>query len=264
MCPTWLQSLLVAMFVWTLVSALLLRVVHRPTFLVSSNSRRGARSVGLVIAHPDDESMFFVPTMEHLRAQGYKVSLMCLSTGNADGLGRTRAKELRAAARLFAIPAERVRIIDDEQHLADGMRTHWNIDKARAHVSSFVEEHHLDTLITFDAGGVSGHPNHGATFEAVRAFLQHHQKQRDAEHIDAYALQSTPLWRKYAGLADALLSWKAEHQSAGSMHLVASFAPWRSHQAMAAHHSQFVWYRRMFVLFSRYTFINTLERIDTH
>jgi len=33
---------------------------------------------------------------------------------------------------------------------------------------------------------------------------------------------------------------------------------WR---AMAAHHSQFVWYRRLSVMFSRYTYINDLEKV---
>lgn len=33
-------------------------------------------------------------------------------------------------------------------------------------------------------------------------------------------------------------------------------------KAMAAHHSQFVWYRRLSVLFSRYTFINDLVGLD--
>ncbi|KAL7531516.1 hypothetical protein ACHAXR_004087 [Thalassiosira sp. AJA248-18] len=33
---------------------------------------------------------------------------------------------------------------------------------------------------------------------------------------------------------------------------------WR---AMAAHHSQFVWYRRLSVMFSRYTFINDLQKL---
>ena len=33
--------------------------------------------------------------------------------------------------------------------------------------------------------------------------------------------------------------------------------------AMARHASQFVWYRRLFVVFSSYTYCNTLRRIPT-
>jgi N-acetylglucosaminylphosphatidylinositol deacetylase len=31
---------------------------------------------------------------------------------------------------------------------------------------------------------------------------------------------------------------------------------------MKAHHSQYVWYRRLYMRFSRYTFINTLKEIE--
>jgi len=35
--------------------------------------------------------------------------------------------------------------------------------------------------------------------------------------------------------------------------------PWLAYKMMAAHASQFVWYRRLFVIFSRYSYINTLK-----
>ena len=37
-----------------------------------------------------------------------------------------------------------------------------------------------------------------------------------------------------------------------------SLRPWRCHQAMRAHASQYVWYRRLYVAFSRYVFVNVL------
>lgn len=36
----------------------------------------------LVIAHPDDECMFFAPTILNLLKEGYTVYLLCLSAGN--------------------------------------------------------------------------------------------------------------------------------------------------------------------------------------
>ena len=35
----------------------------------------------LVIAHPDDETMFFTPTIDELRRQGCNVTVLCLSNG---------------------------------------------------------------------------------------------------------------------------------------------------------------------------------------
>lgn len=43
---------------------------------------RGSR-VALVTAHPDDEAMFFSPTLLALAAQGCTLFLLCLSTGAA-------------------------------------------------------------------------------------------------------------------------------------------------------------------------------------
>lgn len=35
----------------------------------------------LVIAHPDDESMFFAPTLQHLTKRGTSIYVLCLSNG---------------------------------------------------------------------------------------------------------------------------------------------------------------------------------------
>ena len=45
----------------------------------------------LVTAHPDDESMFFLPVIRALISRAdEKVWLICLSTGDYDGLGKIR------------------------------------------------------------------------------------------------------------------------------------------------------------------------------
>ena len=55
-----------------------------------------AKNILMVTAHPDDEAMFFAPTMLALTRpdSGNHVKILCLSTGNADGLGETRRREL--------------------------------------------------------------------------------------------------------------------------------------------------------------------------
>jgi hypothetical protein len=40
-----------------------------------------AKRALLVIAHPDDESMFFAPTLHRLHSQGAAVLILCLSNG---------------------------------------------------------------------------------------------------------------------------------------------------------------------------------------
>ena len=74
------------------------------------------KKIVLLIAHPDDESMFFAPALLRLTepSMGNHVKILCLSTGNADGLGDIRRKELESAALTLGIrTAEDVFIMDD-------------------------------------------------------------------------------------------------------------------------------------------------------
>ena len=61
--------------------------------------------------------------------------------------------------------------------------------------------------------------------------------------------------RKYMGLFDVPLSVLSER-------CYATVEPALNYRAMQAHFSQWVWYRRLFVLFSRYTFLNTLVEME--
>jgi N-acetylglucosaminylphosphatidylinositol deacetylase len=114
-------------------------------------------SVLVVTAHPDDECMFFTPTLLALYHRGVKVYLLCLSTGNAEGQGSQRIVELYRAARTLGIPKDRIAIVDHPK-LSDG--GNWS--------SSFIEDQVIQAvnlikathIITFDLDGVSGHPNH--------------------------------------------------------------------------------------------------------
>ena len=42
----------------------------------------------IVTAHPDDECMFFGPTLCHLADRDIKAKVLCLSTGNFYGKGK--------------------------------------------------------------------------------------------------------------------------------------------------------------------------------
>lgn len=88
----------------------------------------------------------------------------------------------------------------------------------------------------------------------------------DSAKIFGFALKSTNLARKYIGVLDVailriqqILSTK----KSGLSDELAMFTwrPWWNYQLMAIHASQFVWYRRLFVIFSRYTYLNTFEEI---
>jgi N-acetylglucosaminylphosphatidylinositol deacetylase len=76
----------------------------------SYNLRKSSK-VLLVIAHPDDEAMFFSPLLLDTNAAS-SISLLCLSTGDFDGLGSCRRVELLKSADCYNINRNRVHIID--------------------------------------------------------------------------------------------------------------------------------------------------------
>jgi len=80
----------------------------------------------LITAHPDDESMFFVPTLHSLTSSAsssssssssssqplQQVWLLCLTTGNYGGLGKVRSKELKCAAEQI-LRVDKTILLDD-------------------------------------------------------------------------------------------------------------------------------------------------------
>lgn len=210
-------------------------------------------SVLLVIAHPDDEAMFFAPALRRLQQQGAALHILCLSNGNGAGLGRVRERELAAAARVLQVPASNVTVIDEPQ-LQDGMQTHWPAAAVAQQVEQQLRKTPCDTVLTFDAYGVSGHLNHRCVHEGVRQLLASKGRSLGVQH--GWQLVSEALLVKYSCLL--ALPLLARLRGAGQL-VLRGGALHQSLRAMAAHHSQWVWYRKLFVLFSSYTYVNRLQ-----
>lgn len=78
------------------------------------------RRICLLIAHPDDEAMFFAPTVLALTRPhlGNHVKILCLSSGDAAGLGETRKRELvESGVRLGLRRGEDVYVVDDDVYV---------------------------------------------------------------------------------------------------------------------------------------------------
>lgn len=109
-------------------------------------------------------------------------------------------------------------------------------------------------VVTFDAGGVSGHGNHVAVYRGAVGLVV---KQPAAPPV--WVLETTGLLRKYLGAWDA--AWSLLWAKPGSVVLV-QLRPLLAYWVMSSHASQFVWYRRLFVLLSRYSYVNTLTPLS--
>ncbi|KEP66478.1 UNVERIFIED_CONTAM: N-acetylglucosaminylphosphatidylinositol deacetylase [Hammondia hammondi] len=260
----------------------------------ADKKRNNRLKVALVVAHPDDEVMFFTPTLALLRdfSEHVQVHLLCLSTGNAGGLGRVRSQEFLNAARLFGVENRNALVLDDEA-LQDGWEL-WSPERVADVVEEFIEKNEISTIFTFDERGVSRHPNHISVFRGIRLLYErqraggnagpggserqraegkdarggvtkrgrhsHERGETRTRQTDVYLLQSHGIFRKYMGVLDVVLSTVACRKKPNRIASV-KLTPFLSIRGMRSHWSQFVWFRWMFVFFSSYTYTNVFDRI---
>ncbi|KAI9846960.1 MAG: N-acetylglucosaminyl-phosphatidylinositol de-N-acetylase [Sclerophora amabilis] len=197
------------------------------------------KRICLLIAHPDDEAMFFAPTLQALteRELGNHVKILCLSSGDADGLGETRKKELVKSGLMLGIRKEEDVFVVEDPNFPDSMTASWepslisnllahafapNLGKSKPNPSSSTAgaasssssllssspTATIDVLITFDSHGISSHPNHISLYRGARHFLTDLMKRHPgwACPVTMYTLTTTGLARKYISIADAALT----------------------------------------------------------
>ncbi|RMJ26198.1 N-acetylglucosaminylphosphatidylinositol deacetylase [Aspergillus sp. HF37] len=199
------------------------------------------KRICLLIAHPDDEAMFFAPTVLALTKPGLgnHLKILCFSSGDADGLGPVRKKELQQSAKHLGVRSESdVFVVDDPSRFPDSMTKQWSdADISSLLASAFAPElggfgpvssqrkkqngsaaaaadnkkpplATIDVLVTFDQHGVSNHPNHTSLYHGARQFLRILMKNKHGFScpVTLYSLASTSILRKYLGVLDAPVS----------------------------------------------------------
>jgi alpha-1,3-glucosyltransferase len=266
----------------------------------------------LVTAHPDDEALFFVPTIRALlvKKQSRPVSvfgndevatfpqnhcdvwLVCVTSGNYDGLGNIRKNELHKSAELLKIT--KLIQIDESTIAADHPHHRWNIEKVARLLVETIRDNIIQVsqqektkwegieFISFDDEGVSGHINHRDVCAVIRYVIQTRLR-LPIPVVASWELASERnVLVKYFPIDEWIrIGWDRIRQchtckqvsricptitSVGTSASVNDFETilYRHHHpdmnwmAMAAHASQFLWYRRLFVVFSSYTYRNVL------
>ncbi|KAI4132631.1 MAG: hypothetical protein LQ338_000571 [Usnochroma carphineum] len=259
----------------------------------SSNPHFTNKRICLLIAHPDDEAMFFSPTLLALTDpnSGNHVKILCLSNGNADGLGQVREKELMASAETLGLRSHEDVLVLDTQDFVDGMHTRWDVEKIaevlRQAFGGRTERKRdtdvdaptatIDVLVTFDRYGVSSHPNHSALYYGAKAWLNGLMKGKDGWRcpVELHTLTSVSIMRKYVSFLDAPMTMllgflngikASRSQDTGEGRrqalFVSDMGQWRQGQkAMTrAHRSQMRWFRWGWITFGRYMVVNDLMR----
>ncbi|MCJ1352906.1 MAG: N-acetylglucosaminyl-phosphatidylinositol de-N-acetylase [Icmadophila ericetorum] len=210
----------------------------------ASYPRIYGKSICLLIAHPDDEAMFFSPTLLALTEKdlGNHVKILCLSSGDADGLGETRKRELLKSASILGLRNQDDVLVIEDKAFPDSMHATWDVGKIVGILSSaFASEQALekvtrrpimgqtpsekdvprstiDILITFDRQGVSSHPNHISLYHGAVSFLRTLMANKAGWEcpVTLYTLTSVSIIRKYASVLDAPFTMLGLALSAGS------------------------------------------------
>jgi len=128
------------------------------------------RSVLAVCAHPDDESFGMGAVISAFVDAGTSVAVLSFTHGEAStlhgvagDLGRIRAIEFSAAGRWLRVSG--TELVD----YPDGDLSAQPIDLLATHVRTEAAAADADTLLVFDLGGITGHPDHVRATQAALA-----------------------------------------------------------------------------------------------
>lgn len=256
--------------------------ITSPTPLPIRNS-----SVYFVIGHPDDEVMFFSPSLVEITKpkHGNHVHLVCFSRGDAvhESFGDIRSQELRNSARIIGIAEQDVIILDNYK---DGMDVEWSAQDILQSLAQIIgHTSNNTTVITFDEHGVSNHANHISLYYGTKEYFRTHVGSN--EKVRLYVLKSLNFWEKYSFTVltnvelffDLLLKFVFSnllkinvnvsffnHFHTSHLSQVKIYSDLNmlsvSYAAMAyGHFSQMVWFRYGWILFSRYLTFNHLVQL---
>ena len=142
----------------------------------------------------------------------------------------------------------------NDPDLPDSMTVEWPSGLCAEQISRYMTMQaqnniNFDIAVTFDKYGVSGHTNHMQTFKGVMQVLR---EQKYEAFKKVLSLKSVNIVRKYIGLMDAQFMNPMDYQ-------LCTLNPMDTFNSLAMHDSQFVWFRKLFVVFSRYTWWNSFD-----
>lgn len=216
-------------------------------------ARSSTIRVLFVTAHPDDECMFFAPTIQHFLARGIKVYLLCLSVGDFYGNGSTRVMELKSSAAVLGINLENLFIVN-KTGMPDHPHVEWDMRLIAELIIEKVVGLHINGIVSFDQYGVSGHRNHVSICRALEYF----SNAKKAQRVRIFTLQSVNTVIKYTSFFSLMLLPLYKHTT----RIVSNPKQvWSTWHAMAAHSSQLTWFRILYILFSQYVIVNVLHEM---
>jgi len=239
-------------------------LTRHPAFFPSALNN--PKCVLLVVAHPDDECLFFSPSVTTIlqRASSSPVGhILVISSGDHYGLGSQRRDELHGSCEALGVAQENCEVLNLPD-IQDDPTIWWPESRLGEIVLPYVDKWAIDLVVTFDNYGVSGHINH----RALSAALVELSKNQPS-FPPVYLSISILVTRKYSGLFDLPLTGlfyiPRLFQSSPSNNralLVGSWNMYRAaRRAFKSHASQLVWDRWLYMILSRYMYFNELTLV---
>ncbi|CAH1957442.1 unnamed protein product [Acanthoscelides obtectus] len=193
----------IACILYVLLNILLYILIIRWGVVSFNRNARNFKRVLFVIAHPDDECMFFGPTiLNYTRKENCTVYLMCLSTGKSYGMGSVRKNELYKSCQVLGIPQNHI-MVHNHTLLPDAMDVRWPIDVVAELISKNIDSLGITALITFDRYGVSNHYNHCSIYYGIASLIFN---EKIPKGCGIYVLESINVFRKYWSVLDIPIS----------------------------------------------------------
>jgi len=210
-------------------------------------------SVLLIIAHPDDEIMFWTPTIKSFISNHIPMKILCLSNGNYDGLGEKREIEFDNVSRALNFPDNKILNIPE---LQDNIKKYWDPSVVSEQIEEFLKYNEdVKTIITFDENGVTKHPNHISCYNGLQYYLKKHSNECKNKGIKIYTLDSFNFFFQYS-LFFPLLKGLFNRYS----YFLLTF--FNSYKWMSLYETQFNLLRKAHVILSSYSYINSFTKID--
>lgn len=225
----------------------------------------------LVMAHPDDETMFFGPSILNLIKHNKSLHIICLSDGNADALGERRTSEMKQVVHNMGSNVQL--FISHGEPFIDSLDRIWNKEQIDSYIGKHLARHDsIKQLVTFDTFGVSGHPNHISISKA----LIDNRKKYSNRGVKVLTLATVSILRKYLSFLDVISTFifhedflgsviprEKSHHSNSVILALDVFQYCQLTKILRLHESQMVWFRYLYMTFSRYMFINELDILET-
>lgn len=229
----------------------------------------------IVVAHPDDECLFFSPTIIGLTSRKKQGHLIVLSNGNNYGLGSIRQKELNGSCQQLGIDLSYCLALNIT-NIQDNPHQWWSKDILFDIIDKYVKEFEIDLLITFDRGGISGHINHRSIAIASEYYIEKKSQTpliyqlstvstlfEFSSIFDSFRTIIKFLPRLFRSLFSTLFPYLFSAPNNKNILFVNSpFGYFQGLKAFHSHRSQMLWFRHLYTTFSRHMFINDLIRIS--